>query len=131
MFIPPHTYVRRNLQKASVYKGFSDPELYQYTKQFLKFAKSVTPSFYKPLIRKIEDMVRKKRSVSDEMLTYARRNKLMKNGVLTKKGAKQLALYYSKKWEDDLRETKQIVLQIMDDHRKFIGSGLRSQIRPD
>ncbi|MBN1645884.1 hypothetical protein JW868_02475 [Candidatus Woesearchaeota archaeon] len=117
MFIPPHTYVREELQKASAYQGFKDQALYEYTKKWYRFAKSLTPEFYYPILKKIEEMIDKRRSVSDEMLTFARRNKLLdNNGRLSKKGARIIALEFSERFEHDLVKTKRIVKQIMTVH---------------
>ncbi len=119
MYIPPHTYVRNNLQRASVYEGFANKELYEYTKRFFRLAKSSVPKFYLPLLKKIEAMIKKKRSLSDEMLTLARRKGWVnKKGKISRRKAKRFACYYSDKFEKDLIETKKIVETIMAEHKK-------------
>ena len=120
MFIPPHTYVRKKLQKASAYEGFANKELYEYTKRFFRLAKSLAPKYYLPLIKKIEIMIKKKRSLSDEMLTLAKRKGWVdKKGKISYKHAKEFGCYYSEKFEKDLIETKQIVTKIMEEHKKI------------
>jgi hypothetical protein len=120
MYIPPHTYVRKKLQKASAYEGFANKELYEYTKRFFRLAKSLTPKFYLPLIKKIEIMIKKKRSLSDEMLTLAKRKGWVdKKGRISSKHAKKFGRYYSEKFEKDLIETKHIVEHMMKEHKKI------------
>ncbi len=118
MFIPPHTYVRNILQKASAYEGFSNQALYEYTKKWYRFVRSLTPDSYLPLIVKIKDMIDKRKSVSDEMVEYAkRRNLLNKYGNISNANAKILALHFSNKFEKDLRETKKIVKEVARKHQ--------------
>ncbi len=118
MFIPPHTHVRVKLQKASAYEGFENDELYSYTKSFMKFIKPLMPDFYKPLIKKIDLMIKKRKSTSDEIIAYAIRNELLsKYETITDKGASKIALHFSKKFEKDLEKTKKIVMNIMSAHQ--------------
>jgi len=121
MFIPPHTYVRENLQKASAYEGLSNDELYEYTKKFFKFAKSLTPAFYYPILKRIEGIIEKRRTVSDEMIAFAKRNKMLdKKRRISNKDARKFALYYSNEFEKDLIKTKKIVSKIMQDHKNLL-----------
>ncbi|NQU98179.1 hypothetical protein HQ533_01825 [Candidatus Woesearchaeota archaeon] len=120
MFIPPQTYIRKKLQKASAYEGFANKELYEYTKRFYRLAKSLCPEVYKPLLKKVESMIKKKRSLSDEMLTLARRKKWVnKKGKIPPIHTKKFARYYSEKFEKDLIETKQIVEEIITTHKNI------------
>ncbi len=121
MFIPPHTYIREELQKASAYKGFKDDALYEYTKKFCRFAKSLTPKFYYPLLKNIENMIENRRSVSDDIIQFAKNKKLINSkGEVSNKNARVIALHFSKKFEQDLMETKKIVRNIMKEHKKII-----------
>lgn len=114
LYVPPHTYVREILQKACAYEGFENEILTDYTKKFFRFAKSLTPKYYYPLLKKIESMLKKKRSLSDEMLTYARRRKLINSkGELCDRNAAIFALHFAEKFEEDLEETYEIVRDIM------------------
>ena len=113
MFVPPHTYVRSYLQKSSAYEGFKNEDLYEYTKKFYNFAKSLTPEHYHPLLKKIEEMINKRKTVSDEMIEYAKRKDMINDyGKISQKNARIIALFFSKKFEKDLKETKRIVKKI-------------------
>lgn len=119
MFIPPHIYVREDLQKAAAYEGYQNEALYEYAKKFYRFAKSLTPDFYAPLLKKIEDMLDKKMSVSDEIIAYAKRKGMItKKDTISNRSARIIALHFSKKYAKDLVETKRIVKQIMVKHKK-------------
>jgi carboxylate-amine ligase len=122
MFVPPHTYVRNTLQKASAYEGFCNAALYDYTKRFYNLARSLTPEFYYPLIDKVKEMIDKRCSTSDQMVAYAKRNNLMNQyGYVSKENAKQIALHFSKKFEKDLKETKATLKKIAARHEKITG----------
>lgn len=115
MFVPPHTYVREHLQKASAYEGFKNNDLYEYAKRFFNFAKSLATESYYPLFNKIEKMIEKRKSVSDEIVEFAKRKKLIdqKNNI-SNKNARIIALHFSKKFEKDLNETRHIVKKISE-----------------
>jgi len=114
LYVPPHTYVREKLQRASAYEGYDNEVLYNYAKRFYRFAKSLTPKYYHPLLKKIDAMMRKKRSLSDEMLTYARRRKLLNaKGEICDRNSAILATHFADKFEEDLEETYKIVKNIM------------------
>ena len=117
MYIPPHIFVREQLQKKSAYQGFDDDTLYEYTKRFYRFAKSLTPEIYKPLLKNIENMIRERKSVSDEIVSFARREEMINDrGEISQKDARIIALHFSKKFECDLKETKKIVEKIKTKH---------------
>ncbi|RLG13004.1 MAG: hypothetical protein DRN71_05535 [Candidatus Nanohalarchaeota archaeon] len=117
MYIPPHIFVREKLQKSSAYKGFDDDALYGYTKRFYMFAKSVTPEIYNPLLKNIENMIRKKSSVSDKIVGFAKRKKMIdSSGEISQKDAQVIALHFSKKFENDLKKTREIVEKIRIEH---------------
>jgi len=106
LYVPPHTYVRNKLQYWSAYKGYSKKEMYEYTKRFFNFAKSVTPKSYNKLIKPISEMIENRQSMSDRILKYARRKGYMDNNKIGKKDAYELSLYYSEKFYDDLIKVK-------------------------
>ena len=121
MFVPPHTYVREVLQKASAYKGFEDEALHEYAKRFYRLGRSLAPDFYYPLLDKIKERLDSRTSVSDEMMAFARENGLInKHGYLSKENAKVMALHFSQKFEKDLKETKKVFREIMRRHKQVV-----------
>jgi len=123
MFVPPHTYVRETLQRASAYEGWDNEELAEYAKKFYKFAKPLIRDFYYPLLERIEEMIEKRKSVSDEIISFAKRKKLLtKNNVISDKSARIIALHFSKKFEEDLRNTKKLLKEILRKHEEIISN---------
>ena len=108
------------VQKTYRFEGFANKELYEYTKRFFRLAKSLCPEFYMPLLKKMGLMIKKKRSLSDEMLALAKpKGWVNKKGRISSKHAKEFGCYYSEKFEKDLIETKQLVENIMKEHKKM------------
>ncbi|MFT4303552.1 MAG: hypothetical protein ACMXYG_03235 [Candidatus Woesearchaeota archaeon] len=113
LLIPPHTQVRNNLQKASAYEGFENEELVLYTKKFLSFAKTITNDSYKPLIKILEQRIKKRKSVSDEIIQYAKKKGF--SDELNQKQAAKIALVFSRRFELDLQKTINLLNQIVKD----------------
>jgi hypothetical protein len=119
MFIPPQTHVRVVYQKESAYEGFKNDDLFEYAKRFFRFAKSVTPSFYYPILEKIESMIKRRESISDEMLSFAKKKDYLNaHGNISDENAAMLALRYSKLFERDLKQSKAVVKRIMKAHNE-------------
>lgn len=114
LFIPPQTYVRKELQYLSAYKGYESDVLYEYAKRFFHFAQSVSNREYKPLIDVIRDQLARKKTVSDEMLQYAKNKGFMKNHRLSDKNAADLALHFSARFEKDMKKTKQLLKKVKE-----------------
>ncbi|MFT4297584.1 MAG: hypothetical protein ACMXX5_00140, partial [Candidatus Woesearchaeota archaeon] len=120
LVIPPHTYIRDVLQKASAYEGFENDELYNYAKRFYRFAKSLVPDFYYPLLANIDKMIKKRSSISDKMILYARRNKMIDpKGCISQDNCRKISLHFSKLFEKDLAHTLQILNDIKDKHTNY------------
>lgn len=127
MYIPPQSYVRTKLQRASAYEGFENEELCEYAKKFLSFAKSVSAPYYFPLIKTIEDMLEERKSTSDRIVEFAKENKLLnKNNELKKGGAQKIALHFSKLFEEDLKNLKKIVTKIEKKHEKELAQAIET-----
>ena len=105
LYIPPHTVVRSKLQRASVFKGYEDKDLYKYAKRFMRFAKHQTPKKYQKLLKPIEDMIENKKSVSDKMVDYMKRRG-NGNNTISQKDAAELALHFSEKLKKDIADVE-------------------------
>ncbi len=112
LYIPPHTYVRNNLQRWSAYKGYAKKEMHQYATRFLKFAKSVTKKKYSKLIRPVEEMVESKKSRSDRILAYAKTKGWLSDGSISDRRARELALVYAAEFRKDILKTKKEIERI-------------------
>ncbi len=80
--IPPHTYVRNELQKEAAYNGFENKQVHNYTSRFFRFAKQFVDKNYYPVLRPLQQMITNKQTVSDTILKrikkmgYGKRSKL-------------------------------------------------------
>jgi hypothetical protein len=107
LYVPPHTVIRDTLQSLSVYHGYKSDLMHNYTKRFFSFAQSCTPKSYNKIISPVKEMIENRTSISDKILTYAKRKGFVnKTGGISNKNAAQLALHYSAMLPRDLAETK-------------------------
>ncbi len=107
IYIPPYSYVRNELQKLSAYKGLESDAVYNYCKRLLKFASSIIPSDRIKLIKPFEEMVRKRRTVSDEMIEYAKKKGF--GDEITNKFAAEIALEHSERLLKEIASTKKLI----------------------
>jgi hypothetical protein len=68
LYIPPHTHVRKKLQFLSVYEGFENKEIKNYTRRLFRFGKKCTPKKFYKAIKPFENMIRRNKSVSDVLM---------------------------------------------------------------
>ncbi len=73
IYIPPYSYVKKTLQRASVLKGFEDKKLFNYSKRLFSLAESFTPKKKRDLLDPLEKMLKDKKTLSDEIITEAKK----------------------------------------------------------
>ncbi len=112
MYIPPHTYVRNNLQLWSAYHGYEKDEMLNYAKRLYLFARSATPRSYYRIIRPVYDMIESKMSVSDSILAYARKRGYIVDGKIGNSDAALLASYYADTFPKDIEKTREALLKV-------------------
>jgi len=112
LFIPPHSYVRNELQKDSAYKGFTSKELYDYANKFFKLGKEITPKDELVLLNPIKNMLDSKDSMSDRIVKYAKSKSYYDDGNIDDKEAADMALYYSEKFYEDFLQVKQHIVNL-------------------
>ena len=95
IYIPPYPYVRDILQKNSAYKGLESYEVHNYCKRFLRFAASTMPNDRLKMIKPFQDMLKKRKTVSDEIIEYAKKEGYKRKDNITNKLAAQIALQHS------------------------------------
>ena len=113
IYIPPYPYVRNELQKLSAYKGFDSDIIYNYCKRFLRFAASTMPQDRIKLIKPFQEMLRKRKTVSDEILNYARKKGFKKNDTITNKLAAEIALEHSNRLLRDIISTRNMIMNLV------------------
>ena len=112
LYIPPHSYVRNQLQNFSAYKGFSSKELYEYASKFFKLGKEIAEKEELILLNPIKDMLDTKDSMSDKIVNYAKSKGYYNEGKINNKDAAEMALYYSDKFYEDFLQIKQHIVDL-------------------
>ncbi len=72
LYIPPHTYVRNNLQYRSAKNGFESKSAKDYVKRFFSFAKTCIPKNKMQIAKPVFNIVSEEKSLSDEILSYSK-----------------------------------------------------------
>lgn len=109
IYIPPFSYVRNELQGLSAYKGLESDAVYNYCRRFLRFSQSVMPTNFLKLTKPFEEMLRKRKTVSDEILDYARRRGFRKGQEISNRLAAEIALHHSSRLLREIVSTKKII----------------------
>lgn len=106
IYIPPHTHVRFEMQKKAAYQGLDDPDVLQYCKNLLKLGKFSIPKNRMPLLKPLQKMIDEKKTVSDRILEYAKKQGMdIKKGLTPAQGA-EIAVHESRSLFKDLILTK-------------------------
>ena len=109
LFVPGFSDVTR-LQKYAAYEGLKNKEVYNYTKNFFKFARTVTSENYLPLLDPVKNMLESKKTTSDRIMEYFKR-KGFKNKI-TESAAKEGAIKFSNDFKKDLIKIKETIDRI-------------------
>jgi len=109
IYIPPYSYVRNELQKLSAYRGFDSDIAYNYCKRFLRFAESTIPKDRLKLIGPFKEMLNKRKTVSDEILDYARKKGYKRNDKITNKLAADIAVRHSERLLREIIATREMI----------------------
>jgi len=109
IYVPPYPYVRNELQKLSAYKGLDSEIVYNYCKRFLKLAQSTMPKDRLKMIIPFKEMLNKRKTVSDEIIDYARKKGYKKNDKITDKLAADIALRHSERLLREIVSTRKII----------------------
>jgi hypothetical protein len=109
VYVPPSSYVQKELQYLSAFKGLESDVVYNYCRRFLKFIQGSVPKEKFYLLRSFSKMLSKRKTVSDEILDYARRKGFKKNGTLSHNLAASIALHHSKRLMHEIFSTKKLL----------------------
>jgi len=106
VFVPPHTYVRNELQYLSDYEGLGNKTILDYCKRFIRFATSIMHSRYKPVIGPILKMLDEEETVSDAIIKKVKKMGYTTKDKLPQKVCQEIALYSAEKLLFGINETK-------------------------
>jgi len=109
IYIPPYSYVRNELQKLSAYRGFDSDVVYNYCKRFLRFAESTMPKDRVKLIKPFKEMLNKRKTVSDEILGYARKKGYKRKEQISNRLAADIALHHSERLLREIIATREMI----------------------
>ncbi|MBI2130615.1 hypothetical protein HYU10_02485 [Candidatus Woesearchaeota archaeon] len=109
IYIPPFPYIRNELQKLSAYKGLESGIVHNYCRRFLKLAKSTMPKNRQRLLNAFWEMLGKKKTVSDQILDYARRLGCGKKQRLPAGVAAEIALRHSERLLKEIAVTRELI----------------------
>lgn len=110
VYIPPDTYVRKTLQKLSVYEGLSNDEVFAYCKRALNLARTLGGEKIQPLLEPLIEMLAERKTQSDLILAHARalgykdRRKVLPQSI-----AAEIALTHSKQMFEDIVILEQMI----------------------
>lgn len=113
VYIPPYPYVRNELQNLSVYKGLESGAIFNYCRRFLKFAQSTMPKDHLKLTKPFEEMLKKRKTVSDEILEYARKKGYNRKDRLANNLAAQIALRHSERLLKEIISTREMIKDLV------------------
>lgn len=110
MYIPPHTHVRKFLQRYAAYEGLDHNEVYEYCKRMLKLAQQCAPKDRAHLLDPFKKIIDERKTVSDEILGFAKKKGVdPKKETLPKSVACDIALEHSKRLFKEIVLTKKIL----------------------
>lgn len=112
LYIPPDTFVRRTLQPQAAFHGLENKEVYNYCKALLRLAKKLSRKNKKQLLKPFDDMLTHKKTVSDEILAFAKKKgynakKAKNNEPLPQDIARKIALDHSTRLYKEIMLCKQ------------------------
>lgn len=108
IFIPPHTYIRNELQVDAAYKGLQSDPIMKSVTRFYKLARKLVYKEYVPALRSIKRIIDSKRTLSDQMISYVRKKGYALDQALPKEVSRSLSLLHAKKMIKEMDRTKKI-----------------------
>jgi hypothetical protein len=112
IYIPPHTHVRFTLQPSAAYEGLENEEVHKYCANLLRLAKICVPKNSHPLLEPLENMVKKRKTIADEIIENASAFGATQTKGINKQQAADLALDLSKDLHKEVLVTKQMLEKV-------------------
>ena len=107
IYIPPYSHVRLHLQYESAYKGLASDDVYKYASALFKLAKRNMPKDQHPLLQPLADMLKKRKTTSDKILSRLKKEGWEKDQEIIPERAATLANTFAQEFKQDLIETKE------------------------
>lgn len=112
VYIPPYPYVRSVLQKESAYLGLESIAVLKYCKRLLKLAIANAPKERRKLFYPFQKMVRNRKTVSDEILSFTAKKGFRKSPSISDDVAAEVALFHAERFVDEIYSTRDVIEKI-------------------
>lgn len=109
ILIPPQSYVKLVLQPAGAFKGFDDPQVYNYVKRFFNFAKKHTNKDYLKLLTPLKLMIERKKTVSDILIERVKKKGYSLGELVPQEVCAQIALKHAEQFEKEVFKTTELI----------------------
>ena len=106
LYIPPHTHVRKVLQRNAAYEGLDNDEVYNYCKSMLRLAADVIPKDRAHLLDPFKKCIDERKTVSDEILEFAKKKGADIKETLPKSIAQEIAIEHASRIYKEIILTK-------------------------
>ena len=107
IYIPPDSFVRKDLQRRAAYDGLKDNVVWNYCHAFLRMAKQFVPEDRLSILQPLEDMIKDRMTVSDRIVKQMEKSGWTKDKELTPSEAAEIALSLSWDLYNEIVVTKE------------------------
>ena len=109
IYIPPSFYVRRELQSKAAYEGLDSDLIYNYCKRFFNLAKSFIPKDRLMFLNPLQEMLKKRKTVSDDILDYAAKKGFKKSKEIPNRLSAEIALAHSERLSREIHTVRKMI----------------------
>ena len=109
IYIPPSFYVRRELQSKAAYEGLDSDLIYNYCKRFFNLAKSFIPKDRLMFLNPLQEMLKKRKTVSDDILDYAAKKGFKKSKEIPNRLSAEIALAHSERLSREIHTIRKMI----------------------
>ncbi|MFH1520949.1 MAG: glutamate-cysteine ligase family protein [Candidatus Micrarchaeota archaeon] len=110
IYLPPYSHVR-HLEYLATTSGLESETVYTYCKKLLSLVDKISHRSKKSkFLTPIRNILKQKKTISDEIIELALKNGYVKNEVMTDDLANYLGLYFSKRFDKEIEYAKKLCL---------------------
>ena len=102
LFVPQERFIHKTLQVHSAYAGIENTYMQTYCKAVFNFAKKDLKGKNRRILRPFATMLTEQRTISDEVLLYAKKKGWEKGTDLQQKTAEEIALHYAEQLKKEI-----------------------------
>ncbi|MBI5002802.1 hypothetical protein HZC31_05420 [Candidatus Woesearchaeota archaeon] len=102
LFVPPERFIHKTLQVHSAYEGIENKYMQTYCKAVLKFAEKDMKRKNRRILRPFARTLAEQKTLSDEILLYAKKKGWEKGTELRQKTAEEIAVHYAERLKKEI-----------------------------